>query len=297
MEDFDGATAFGDVVPEQFLAVAGSARERTLDDRPMRLPDKSVPEGTLPNRPGKRPGISADSVERPIRADGLAEDIADAFVRRLQAVNSPVIGSVAARERRRARSIEIVEDVLEALQGDPCAAPSRRDARRASSTEFHIDGVSPSDVAEAADLLFALAFSTLLEVFPDNAMGIAQALARRLWTDMFVAAQALAERPQPAVTLVEVVDRERISQFLTAREAVVFELLLENAPVKQISTRLQISPHTAKHHITNIGRKLAATGRVEVVRRAREMGLLVAVPAAVVGAVVTDAMTVLTNLV
>jgi DNA-binding CsgD family transcriptional regulator len=78
----------------------------------------------------------------------------------------------------------------------------------------------------------------------------------------------------------EVLDPERVRSILTTREIEVLGLVLQDASIAEIASQLFISTHTAKHHMTNIGRKLSATGKSAIVSRARELGLLVVAPLA-----------------
>ena len=64
---------------------------------------------------------------------------------------------------------------------------------------------------------------------------------------------------------------------LTARELEVLQLLAEGLPNKIIATRLHITEHTAKFHVSSILMKLGAASRTEAVTTAARRGLLDAI--------------------
>ena len=61
---------------------------------------------------------------------------------------------------------------------------------------------------------------------------------------------------------------------LTGRELEVLQLIAEGLSNKEIAGRLFVTPGTVKQHLKNISRKLEAHGRMQVVRRGRELKLL-----------------------
>jgi NarL family two-component system response regulator YdfI len=61
---------------------------------------------------------------------------------------------------------------------------------------------------------------------------------------------------------------------LTGREIEVLTLLAEGAGNKEIATRLGISEHTAKFHVSSILSKLGASSRTEAVTRGYREGLI-----------------------
>jgi two-component system nitrate/nitrite response regulator NarL len=61
---------------------------------------------------------------------------------------------------------------------------------------------------------------------------------------------------------------------LTAREHQVLELLSEGHTMRQIATRLRISPRTVETHVGKIYRKLGVRTRVQAVSRAATLGLV-----------------------
>jgi DNA-binding NarL/FixJ family response regulator len=62
---------------------------------------------------------------------------------------------------------------------------------------------------------------------------------------------------------------------LTPRETEVLALLADGAANKEIASRLRISEHTAKFHVSSILGKLGATTRTEAVARGYKEGLII----------------------
>jgi NarL family two-component system response regulator YdfI len=62
---------------------------------------------------------------------------------------------------------------------------------------------------------------------------------------------------------------------LTSREGEVLSLMAEGAGNKEIASRLHISEHTAKFHVSSILAKLGAATRTEAVTRGYKEGLIV----------------------
>jgi DNA-binding NarL/FixJ family response regulator len=61
---------------------------------------------------------------------------------------------------------------------------------------------------------------------------------------------------------------------LTARERQVLELLSDGQTMRQIATRLGISPRTVETHVAKLYRKLGVRTRVQAVSRAATLGLV-----------------------
>ncbi len=234
--------------------------------------------------------------ERGAPARALSIDVATRYVDDLRASGSPLVASAEGADRRRRQAERIVLDVVAILRGEVPGEESRTDPPLLAAELSGDVAAIAAAFADASQRLFRIALPALLDDLPGDVVDIASALTDRLAAEGAALIGVLAESRVLAPAETEVIDRFKIAEILTEREVSVFELLLQDAPVKNISRALHISPHTAKHHITNIGRKLTASGRVEVLRRARELGLLVAVPATVVGAAVTDAIAVINTL-
>lgn len=65
-----------------------------------------------------------------------------------------------------------------------------------------------------------------------------------------------------------------IAADLTSREQQVLELLSEGHTMRQIATRLSISPRTVETHVAKLYRKLGVRTRVQAVSRAATLGLV-----------------------
>jgi DNA-binding NarL/FixJ family response regulator len=83
-------------------------------------------------------------------------------------------------------------------------------------------------------------------------------IARRL-VDFF-------STPRPAST-------EEALPELTAREREILDLIAQGHSNARISSRLFVSPHTVRNHITHIFAKLQVADRAQAIVRAREAGL------------------------
>ena len=74
--------------------------------------------------------------------------------------------------------------------------------------------------------------------------------------------------PLPSARSSEMIDP------LSVRELEVLQLLAEGLSNKEIANRLVVTPGTIKQHLKNICRKLDVHGRMQAVRRGRELKLL-----------------------
>jgi DNA-binding NarL/FixJ family response regulator len=66
-----------------------------------------------------------------------------------------------------------------------------------------------------------------------------------------------------------------VGEPLTARETEVLTMLAEGAANKEIASRLRISEHTVKFHVSSILAKLGAATRTEAVSRGFKEGLII----------------------
>jgi DNA-binding NarL/FixJ family response regulator len=75
----------------------------------------------------------------------------------------------------------------------------------------------------------------------------------------------------------EVADSENVplGEPLTSRESEILSMLAEGAGNKEIASRLHISEHTVKFHVSSILAKLGAATRTEAVSRGYREGLIV----------------------
>ena len=62
------------------------------------------------------------------------------------------------------------------------------------------------------------------------------------------------------------------STILTAREKLVFELLIMNKSTKEIASELGISEKTVRNHISNTMQKLGVKGRAQAVVELLKLG-------------------------
>jgi DNA-binding NarL/FixJ family response regulator len=65
-----------------------------------------------------------------------------------------------------------------------------------------------------------------------------------------------------------------LEEHLTRRELEVLEVLAEGLSNRAIATRLQISEHTVKFHVSSIFAKLGAENRTDAVRLGVRRGLI-----------------------
>lgn len=209
--------------------------------------------------------------------EGLVEAIAADYVRRLRLAGSLLVATAELSSERADYARIVVRAVLTALSGRGSESPSLD--TRPVVVELADSGIGPSVALAGASLLFETALQHLDFAFPGRSVEIAICLARHLLfgIGLVLDSAGFAVRREDIVT--EIVDSSRLSATLSKREAAIFLLLMDKTTVKQIAARLDIAPDTVKHHITSIGRKFGGRGRTEVLRRARELGILVAVAA------------------
>lgn len=78
----------------------------------------------------------------------------------------------------------------------------------------------------------------------------------------------------PASAEAQTGDDLPVGEPLTPRESVVLALLADGAGNKEIASRLRISEHTVKFHVSSILNKLGAATRTEAVARGYKEGLI-----------------------
>jgi DNA-binding NarL/FixJ family response regulator len=61
---------------------------------------------------------------------------------------------------------------------------------------------------------------------------------------------------------------------VTARELQILSYVSEGFTIRQVASRLGLSPRTVDTHIAKIYRKLGVTNRVRAIGRATELGLI-----------------------
>ncbi len=94
----------------------------------------------------------------------------------------------------------------------------------------------------------------------------------------------------------EQLDPAVLRDHMTAREAAIFQMLLEGVPRQQIADELHLSLRTVKNHITGIGKKLGGRGRNALLDRARELQILVVIPVVAVTSTLSDVIATATSL-
>ncbi len=68
--------------------------------------------------------------------------------------------------------------------------------------------------------------------------------------------------------------RARDSLGLSPRELDVLQEIAAGRSNKEIAVRLKVSPNTVKTHVANLFEKLGASGRLDAINRARELGIV-----------------------
>ena len=151
---------------------------------------------------------------------------------------------------------------LVALSAEPQGRRGGRDSSTALLTELaHLAGER------------GLAFGALRrDATPEDIAAALSAVAgglitldRRLATLLLQPALPVMSAPEPLTGPEEP---------LTARELEVLQLLAQGLPNKIIASRLHITEHTAKFHVSSILMKLGAASRTEAVTTAARRGLL-----------------------
>ncbi|WP_263365946.1 response regulator transcription factor [Edaphobacter bradus] len=126
---------------------------------------------------------------------------------------------------------------------------------RKRAAAFHIHSILPLDVT--SDQLLAAIRATVA--------GLAVTLERFWQTEVKHAAWNTADGIEAT---------ERVVEHLTARETVVLRLMALGLGNKEIASRLDISEHTAKFHVSSILAKLDAASRTEAVTVGMMRGLV-----------------------
>lgn len=242
------------------------------------------------------PAVNARTAEDPASAPdpALAEQISCAYVGELSRAASPLVACEELVHRRRQRARIIVEDVL-AYLGFRIAEPSAPDPWPAVQ-ELVNGHASPGEEISASHILFAVALHRLCRALPLDPEDIACALNRRLSADMKTVADALIKTDALQSATREIINRELLATRLTEAQSVVFEMLYAGLSVEQIADRLCISRKTVSNHRSAIGERLGAKGWLAMVRRARELGMLVVVPAIAAAAAWGDSAAAVTSL-
>jgi len=120
-------------------------------------------------------------------------------------------------------------------------------------------GVSPVPAAEAD--------KRLIQIQPGHtyAQQVFKAFQTELRNDTFSGPDA-KKRPQ--------LSEQAPASILTQRQIELLPLLAEGRSNKEIAAKRYISPVTVQTHLQNIYGKLHAKGRIEALRKARELGII-----------------------
>lgn len=225
------------------------------------------------------PAVTATTDDR----EALVEAIALNYVEELHLAGSPLIATNELTTERADYARSVVRAVLMALNGPVGESPALD--TRGVVVELADSGIRPGVALAGAALLFETALKRLDLAFPGRNVEIAISLAQHLLFGIALVLDLAGVSVQRESLVAEIVDGSLLHATLSKREATVFLLLVDKVATEDIAFRLGITKVTVKHHISHIGRKLGARGRVEVLRRARELGILVAAPLAASGTI------------
>lgn len=216
----------------------------------------------------------------------IAARVADGYVAALRQEQSPLLRSERAIQQRRERAQRIVLDVIAALAGDP-AEPAAPDPWSVIH-ELRAHAIPATAAMRGTDLLFQCAFDLLAHALPCDPGNLAVALRRRLAADATALVEALsASNAYDAVTI-EVLDDVVAAKYLSRQRAEVFRLIRAGADNSSIASTLGITEATVKAHVRAIGSIVGGRGKHGILRRARELGILVAIPLALLGTQLGD---------
>jgi NarL family two-component system response regulator YdfI len=146
--------------------------------------------------------------------------------------------------------------------------PVSADQRAAPSLVVLVDGLRRAEVLRV--LHSGVRAVLLRESHPDEITAALQAARDGLAVLSLEILELLLPRSYDAA---ETEDRG-LEEALTPREAEVLSLLAEGAGNKQIASKLHISEHTVKFHVSSILSKLGASTRTEAVTRGYKEGLI-----------------------
>jgi DNA-binding NarL/FixJ family response regulator len=109
---------------------------------------------------------------------------------------------------------------------------------------------------------------------PDTPASELQAAVLAVHQGLITLSLPLANRLLAPRAAVQALDGPALEESLTARELEVLGLLSQGLSNKLIASRLQISEHTVKFHVSSIYTKLGAASRTEAVSRGARLGLI-----------------------
>jgi DNA-binding NarL/FixJ family response regulator len=109
---------------------------------------------------------------------------------------------------------------------------------------------------------------------PDTPAPELQAAVLAVHQGLITLSLPLANRLLAPRAAVQALDGPALEESLTTRELEVLGLLSQGLSNKLIASRLQISEHTVKFHVSSIYTKLGAASRTEAVSRGARLGLI-----------------------
>jgi DNA-binding CsgD family transcriptional regulator len=208
--------------------------------------------------------------------EDLIEGTAADYVQALRDIDSPLVATDELTAERADYARGIVSAVLRTLSGSADEKPTLD--TRPLVVQLADNGVLPSVALSGAALLFEMALNRLNGALPARNTEISIHLARHLLFGIALVLDSIGFAFRREDLKIEIVDGSRLRATLSNREATIFMLLVDKENTNEIARKLDIRKTTVKHHITNIGHKLGGQGREQLIRRARELGILVAVP-------------------
>jgi DNA-binding NarL/FixJ family response regulator len=114
-----------------------------------------------------------------------------------------------------------------------------------------------------------------------HAILLADSTPREIFSALEAAAAGLAVISPEVLDSLLPAPREAVPDYLplgeplTARESEILSLLADGAGNKEIASKLRISEHTVKFHVSSILAKLGAATRTEAVSRGYKEGLII----------------------
>lgn len=217
----------------------------------------------------------------------LSAEIGSRYVAELRRREHPLASDDTAQAERRRSAAQVVQDVLDSLNGTATAPPDASDVR-ATIARFLNSGTGVSSALEANQILFDCALPLLVNSLDQDSVDIATALHHRLSRDLRVAMDEARSAGMLQPTTIQVLDHSRLPAGFTKREMQVLSELASGADRDEICARIHISKKTLQNHISNISDKLQGRGRRGIIESARALQALVAVPAVVVSAALSD---------
>jgi DNA-binding NarL/FixJ family response regulator len=181
-------------------------------------------------------GEAATGKEAAERAAELRPDVV------LMDIQMPGINGIEATRRLLDHDPRVGVVVLTMFEDDDSVAS----AMRAGARGYVLKGAPPSEILK------------VLRAVAGGEAHFGPEIASRL-----VGFLAPAKAPSPAEVMPE----------LTAREREILGLIARGHGNAAIASRLFVSPHTVRNHVTHIFAKLQVTDRAQAIVRAREAGL------------------------